>query len=150
MASYNKSKLLQLLEQRRAAFLLLRDASDRFTDARTEKERYRNAMLADSRNKLVPDDFLNRLLKLPTNDALALSADEVGIYVAMQGNEERRYRTGINLNHYRRFIAERDKAARLGELLERNQNEIDERFGIVHSLVEAVCEWGFADPTLEI
>jgi hypothetical protein len=150
MASYDKSKLLQLLELRRAAFLQLRDANDRFSDARTERERYRNSILTDASDKRVPNDFLDRMLKLPTNDALALSADEVEIYSVQYDNEVRRYKTGIGLNLYRRFIAARDKAARLGELHDRAQTDIDERFGIVPRLVEAVREWGFTDPELEI
>lgn len=150
MASYDKPKLLALMEQRRAAHLNLTDLSGRLRDAREEMSAAKNRIDADSRRLRLPDGFLNRLLALPTNEALSLSAEEVGTYADHPGEDAQRYKTGIIFSVYRQYIQARDKAARLKEAEENAQNDFSERFGIVPHLIAAVREWGFADPELEM
>lgn len=146
MASYDKPKLLALMEQRRTAQLSLTDLSGRLREANTEREVVRNKIQTDSRSVSLPDGFLNRLLTLKTDEALSLTVDDVQIFT----EREVRYCTNINLATYRRYILARDKAARLGEAYERAQKDFSEQFSIVASLRDAVREWGFADPELEM
>lgn len=150
MASYDKAKLLTLMEQRRAAHLNLTDLSGRLRDAQEERVTAKNRIDADSRRLRLPDGFLNRMLTLPTNEALSLSADEVGTYQDHPGEDAPRFKTGIIFSVYRQYIQARDKAARLKESYESAQNDFSDRFGIVPLLIDAVREWGFADPALEM
>lgn len=146
MASYDKSKLLALMEQRHAAQLSLSDLSSRLREAAQEREVVKGAIKANSQSARLPDGFLNRLLTLETNEALSLTVDEVQTH--KEGAVS--YYTNINFATYRRYILARDKAARLGETYESANNDFSERFGIVASLRNAVREWGFADPELEM
>lgn len=150
MASYDKPKLLALMEQRRTAHLSLADLSERLRDANTERETAKNKIHVDSQSARLPDGFLSRLLALPTNDALSLSGDGVQFYEEQSGENVRRYKTGINFATYRQYINARDKVERLKEASETAQNNFSERFGIVARLRDAVREWGFADPELEM
>lgn len=146
MASYDKPKLLALMEQRRTANLSLTDLSGRLREANTEKNVARNKIQADTLNVRLPDGFLNRLLTLKTDEALSLTVDEVQIFTEQEGQ----YFTNINFAAYRKYILARDKAARLGAACESAQNNFSEQFSIVASLRDAVREWGFADPELEM
>lgn len=146
MSSYDKPKLLALMEQRRTAQLSLTDLSGRLREANTEREIARNKIQTDSLNVRLPDGYLTRLLTLKTDEALSLSVDEVQMYA----EQEAQHYTNINFATYRQYILARDKAARLGEAYESAQKDFNERFGIVASLRDAVREWGFADPELEM
>lgn len=146
MASYDKPKLLTLMEQRRTAQLSLTDLSGRLREANTERDVARNKIQTDSRSVRLPDGFLNRLLTLKTDEALSLTADEVQICTGQAA----RYYTNINFATYRQYILARDKVARLGEAYESAQKDFNERFSIVTSLRDAVREWGFSDPELEM
>lgn len=150
MASYDKPKLLALMEQRRTAHLSLLDLSERLRDANEERGTAKSKIITDSSRLRLPDGFLNRMLTLPTNEALALSADEVQTYTDRPGDDAPVYKTGINFATYRQFIHARDKVVRLKEAHENTQNNFNERFGIVARLRDAVREWGFADPELEM
>jgi hypothetical protein len=150
MPSYNKAKLLNMLEQRHAASLSMRDLSERFRDASSEKEVARSKIYEETRGRRLPDGFLARLLGLPADEALALTSEEIDTFSEVIGGEERHFRTGIGFATYRRFINARDKAARLSDALESARTILEERFGIVPNLVDAVRSWGFADPELEI
>lgn len=150
MPSYNKAKLLNLLEQRRAAWLTMRDLSDRFQEASSEKELARGRIHEETRGLRLLDGFLARFLSLPADEAFALSGDEVETYEAERQGEKVRYRTGIGFGTYRQYINARDKAARLSESLDAARTIHEERFGIVPNLVDAVRSWGFANPELEI
>lgn len=146
MASYDKAKLLALMEQRRTAQLTLSDLSVRLREANTERDMARNKIQADSRNNPLPGGFLSRLLTLKTDEALNLSVDEVQSRTVGDVT----YNTNINFYTYRQFILARDKAARLEEALGNAQKDFSDRFGIVSSLLAAVREWGFGDPELEM
>lgn len=146
MASYDKPKLLALMEQRHAAQLTLTDLSGRLREANTERDAARNKIHTDSLSSRLPDGFLNRLLALKTDEALSLAVDDVQI----RKEQEAQYYTNINFDTYRKYILARDKAARLGESYESLQKDLSERFGIVSSLCDAVREWGFTDPELEM
>ncbi|MDO9010778.1 MAG: hypothetical protein Q7U78_03065 [Gallionella sp.] len=146
MASYDKDKLLALMEQRHAAQLSLADLTKRLREANTERDIARNKIQTNSDSARLADGSLNHLLALETDEALNLTADEVQIYTK-QGSQ---YYSNINFSAYRQYILARDKARRLGETYESAQKDFNERFGIVSSLRDAVREWGFTDPELEM
>jgi hypothetical protein len=110
MASYDKQKLLALMERRRAAYLVLQDMSDRQRTARGDmNSALRTIESSFSHYRyLFPSGHLDRLLNLPTNEALALTADSVQTYVDGSGEDAARYSTGIQFNVYQQYILARD------------------------------------------
>ncbi len=149
MASYDKKKLLALLERRRAAALVAQDLNERHRDAKGDMNNALTRIRSGSDRYRLPSGHLEHLLNLPTNEALALTADDVQAYADGPGADASRYHTGIDFSTYRHYIAARDLTNRLTEQL-RIAKENLEQFAITSHLIDAVREWGFTDPQLEM
>lgn len=149
MASYDKQKLLALLERRRAAVLVAQDLNVRYRDAKDDMNSALSRIRSGSDRYRLPSGHLERLLNLPTNEALALTADGVQSYADGPGTDASRYSTGIDFSTYRNYIKARDLTNRLTEQL-RIAKENLEQFAITSHLIDAVREWGFIDPQLEM
>lgn len=146
MPSYDKEKLVRMLEQRRRAQVALRDLSDRRLDAKQQTASLRAAILHDAKG-WAGHEVVNRLLKLSVAEAAKLSAAEIQEQAMSDG---RIWKTGINVDNYRRFIALRDRAQRLDRECDNETRDFQARFGIVRQLIEAVQGWGFVNPEMEV
>lgn len=150
MASYDKQKLLALMEQRRAAHLALTDLSDRWRDAKDSEATITNHIRIAGIEYHAPSGFVDRLLALPLNEAAALTADEVQGYTRQIGDVTHRYQTEVNFQNFQNYVKAREKKERLAERLEPARAEFNDRFAIIPQLRAAVRAWGFSDPELEV
>lgn len=146
MASYDKQKLVRMLEQRSRASVAIRDISVRRREVRSEASRLRSVILQHANRS----GEVERLLNLPTVEATALSTDDIQGYDVQVGNVRVIRDTDVNAQTYRRFIELRDRAARLDGELEILSEDFRARYGIVANLVSFVKEQGFADPEVEV
>lgn len=145
MPSYNREKLERLIEARRAALLRRRDVYERANDAREESNRRRERIRYAAQQVATPTEFVERLLALRDDEAMALPDDEIDTYRRpYQGGAERGFNSGIAVESYRRYIAARREVDRLAALLADAQADV-EQHRIVPNLVEAVKQWGFRD-----
>lgn len=150
MPSYDKPKLLKMLEQRRAAFLGLRDLNERLRDAQAQRAHLSGAIRSAATEQGANFDAIDRLLAMPVDAARRLSKEEVEIYEIELGSRVQRYLSGISFETFQRYLDAREKVERLQQQLCHAQEAIDARFAIVPRLIEAVRGWGFRDPELEI
>lgn len=148
MASYDKPKLLKMLEQRRAAHAVARDLSERLRDARGSLSHIRNVIHIDARS--TPSDVLDRLLNMPIEQARQLPKELVEKYEATVGKHTHTYSSHISYANYMNFIEARGVVERLQQQQQAAAGEDLERFAICDSLCEAVQSWGFKDPMKEI
>lgn len=150
MPSYDKPKLLVLMEQRRAAHLMITDLSDRWRDAKDSNASIAARIRSDGIEYRAPSEFVERLLALPLAEAAVLTADDVQGYVRQIGNVTHRYSTGLNFQNFQRYVETREIEKRLAERLATARAEFNERFAIVPRLRSAILTWGFTDPELEL
>lgn len=150
MASYDKQKLVRMLEQRSRASVAIRDISERRREVRSEASRLRSVILQHANHRANRSGEVERLLDLPTVEATALSTDDIQGYDVQVGNVRVIRDTDVNAQTYRRFIELRDRAARLDGELEILSEDFQARYGIVANLVSFVKEQGFADPEVEV
>jgi len=150
MASYDKQKLVRMLEQRRSAMVARRDISERRRDVREEASRLRSLIEYQATRFANRSGEVERLLNLPTVEAIAMDTEEIQGCDVQVGNVRIIRETGINAQTYRRYIELRDRAKRLDDELEILSKDIQERYGIVSNLVDFVKGKGFADPELEV
>lgn len=150
MAAYDKQKLVRMLEQRSRAYVAMRDISERRRGVREEVSRLRSVILHHANHRASRSGEVERLLNLPTAEAIALDTDEIQGYDVQVGNVRVVRDTDINAQTYRRYIELRDRANRLDDEAAILSKDIQERFGIVANLVSFVKDKGFADPELEV
>lgn len=150
MASYDKQKLVRMLEQRARVFGARRDVSERRRVAREEASRLRSLILHHANHRANRSGEVERLLNLPTAEVIALDTDEIQGYDVQVSNVRVVRDTDINAQTYRRYIELRDRAKRLDDEVAILSKDIEERFGIVDNLVSFVKEKGFADPEVEV
>ena len=149
MPSYDKQKLLALMEARRAAHLALTDLGDRWRATRDSKAALASRIRAAAVEYRAPAGFVERLLSLPLAEASTLSADEVQGYERRSENTTYRHQTGVNFASFQRYIAIREKEEHLSAQFAVAGRDFDDRFSIVPRLRDAVLAWGFSDPELE-
>jgi hypothetical protein len=136
MASYDKPKLLALLERRRAHYVSARDVRARYSDATDNVNRWRNTIRAASRGlRPAAESQVEALLQMPLAAALGESRESVG--------------TLIDWTSWGELLRARARQERLGTEQER-MREVGGQFAIVPELLEAVRKWGFRDPELEV
>lgn len=150
MASYDKQKLVRMLEQRSRASVAIRDISERRREVRSEASRLRGLILQQANHRFNRSGEVERLLNLPTVEAVALSTDDIQGYDVQVGNVRVIRETDINAQTYQRFIELRDRAKRLDDELAILSEDFRARYGIVANLVSFVKEQGFADPEVEV
>lgn len=145
MPSYDKPKLMKLLEGRHTAMLQRRDISHRHQEARSDLSRPRSA-LERSAHAAGAHDHIERLLRLPLAKAIELTKDEVTVY-NRPGNPQR-FNANINFEEWKSYLAGLARVERLaGEVAAQEGNE---QFAIIPKLLEAVQDWGFRDPMREM
>lgn len=149
MPSYDKQKLLALLERRRRAHSALTDLSARWRDAKADKVFIENHIRNAALGHRAPAGFVERLLSLPLLEVATMTAADIQGYDRKIGNVTHRYQTGVNFQTYQNYIKAREKEKRLAEQLAGAKHEF-EHFAITPRLRDAVRAWGFTDPELEL
>lgn len=150
MASYDKQKMVAILERRRTAFFRLRDLTERGSEARTTMLRMRMSIENNARERGATD-IAARLLALPLHQALPLRQDDVeGYTVKRKDGSEERWRTGVDFGTWNKFQHAREKHERLVAAEAECRAQIDVEFAIVPNLLGAIREWGFPSPELEV
>lgn len=150
MASYNRSKLQQMMEQRRGAHLALRDMGERLRDARDDRERLKASIRSAAAQVRASPAFVDRMLALPLEEASRLPCAEVQGYERQSGNKLETYSTGINFDMFQKYLAARRKVDRLEQQYGAASADFEERFAIVSRLLDAVRAWGFRNPEMEL
>jgi hypothetical protein len=150
--TYNKSKLLDMIEARRRAHLALTDLGDRAREARREANLLRSLILEKSSVRAQQRGHIDRLLQIPYAEACRLTTAEIQEYVHRQRADDEgiMLETSVNAEAYRRFIARRERAARLFEEHDAAARDFQARFGITAKLIDWVVERGFRNPELEV
>jgi hypothetical protein len=137
MASYNKEKLLKLLERRRMGALALRDCSNRRYEAQDDANRLRTSMLVAGRNlRANAGAELERILGLPLDKVQSIRVDEVSALV--------------DPVQWRQWLFARARKERLDAECETLEQQNAEAFAIIPELLLKVREWGFNDPEYEV
>lgn len=149
MASYDKAKLTRLLERRRAAYITLRDYNDRAREAREALGRHAGHLRACAAERGA-GDAVDSLMRLPLAEAGALTRSQVESHEIQRGGNAFMVLTGVGFSQWREYLALRGKAERLQGEADKVQQSIEQQFGILPSLLEAVKKWGFANPELEV
>jgi hypothetical protein len=152
MASYDRNKLLDMIEARRRAHLALTDLGDRAREARREANLLRSLILEKSAVRAQQRGHIDRLLRLDYEEACRLTTAEIQEYVHRQRADDEGIvlETSINAETYRKYIARRERAARLFEEHDAAAKDFQARFAIVARLVDWVKERGFRNPELEV
>ena len=154
MASYDKEKLLRMMEERRRSFSVQRDLSDRIQDCHrdiTAKQAYLRRCASSSG---ATDYFEDTLVQLSLEDALALPQERVTTVkrakYGWQSPEYEEHSTGIRFGDWQELNHERARMKRLQAESARHGKLHAERFACLRILVEAVQDWGFRDPADEL
>lgn len=149
MASYDKGKLIGLLERKRAAYITLRDYSTRASSAQDALNRHVGHMKSNA-STMSAGDAIDQLLLLSLPEAAALKRADVEEYQIQRGSVAEARLTGVPFDMWRKYLAMRASAERLRADQATVQSMIDSQFSVLSHLVEAVKKWGFADPELEV
>lgn len=151
MPSYDKGKLLGLIEARRRAHMALTNLGERAREAKSEANRLRGLILEKAAVRAQQRGHVERLLQLSLDEASKLSTAEIEEYTHRQRPDDAGIvlETGIHAETYRKFVARRERAMRLQEEYAAASREFQARFGIVPRLIDWVKERGFRDPELE-
>ena len=154
MPSYDKEKLLRMMQARRVEFLATRDLNDRLRNAREEVRRVRTH-IEQSAQYAGARDFIEGLLNLPLAQAATLPRQQVEGYPEVRigqinGEQEARIASGVSYAMWTDFIQAREREGRMQQEQERVQEQMNERFACVPNLQSAVREWGFTDPEREM
>ena len=145
MPSYDKPKLMKLLERQRTFMLQRRDINKRYQEARTDLSRPR-AGLERGAHAAGAHDHIERLLRLPLAEAMKLTKEDVTSYLR-PGNTQR-FNANINFSDWSSYLGGLMRFERLaGEVATYESNA---QFAIVPKLLEAVQAWGFHDPMREM
>lgn len=150
MASYDKPKLIGMLEARNAAFVQIRDISARLRDAQSNADKLKTHIRFAASQFGASGSAVERLLAMPLEDALRLTAEQIEGFEIEERNGTRKYLTGINVQNFAAYLNARSAVVHLQRQYDSAQADIDERFAIVPKLVEAVTSWGFKDPRKEV
>lgn len=154
MPSYDKEKMLRMLEEQRRGFSVLRDLMERIRgshEAINSKLGYMRRC-ADSMGST--DYFEDTLAALSLEDAMALPREKVerfqrpnyGVHTTTYDD----FASGIGFVYWQELNQERCRLKRLQAELQHSQKLHDERFACTRNLVEAVQDWGFNDPAQEL
>ena len=154
MASYDKEKLLRMMEEQRRSFSVQRDLGDRIQDCHrdiTAKQAYLRRCASSSG---ATDYFEDTLVQLSLEDALALPQERVTTVkrakYGLQSTTYEQHSTGISFGDWQELNHERARMERLRTEMDRYSKLHGERFACTQKLIEAVKDWGFRDPADEL
>ena len=149
MPSYDKDKLIRLLERKRAAYMTLRDFSHRALEAREALAKHQRVML-DAAAQKGGEDALRGLFRLPLAETGVVSRSQVESYEVLRGGNKYSLTTGVSWDWWTQYLALRGKAERLASEEKKHSENVQRQFAIVQPLLEAVRDWGFNNPELEV
>lgn len=149
MPSYDKAKMMRLLEARRLMFLRANDYSSRIADLRgmlSAKQRH----MENSGNYYECRTFVDSLIKLPLEQARALKREEVEICNRVthtrSGSHSSEVTTGISFGLWGEYLQLLERRQRLEMEAEQLRQSRDQQFACVAPLLAAVSGWGFHSP----
>lgn len=149
MQSYDREKMIRLLERKRADYMTLRDFSDRAREAREALIRHQNHMRHAAQAKGA-SNVLDGLFRVPLASVGTLARKQVEAYEIARGETIYSYTTGVSWSEWQQYIALRTKAERLVAEEKKHQDNVHRHFAIVQPLLDAVKGWGFNNPELEV
>ncbi len=153
MPSYDKEKLLRMMQERRVGFLASRDLMERQGDLRKRVD-HMIRVIRDNAYSCGAVDYAESLLKKTVEEAMRLSREQVETYRAenqtRSGPVEKEYATGISYSTWGEFNQLRSRYERVSSEIERNSALMDERYAILPRLKDAVIDWGFNNPDHEL
>lgn len=153
MPSYDKEKLLRMMQERHIGFLAVRDLRDRQRNVRMQIESMKRR-IRECAASMGANDHAEGLLHLSLADAAALTTEAVESYVQVQhrssGVIEQKFQSGIGYAMWTEFNHLRERYERQENEVGRIQASADERYAILPGLMEAVRRWGFSDPEKEM
>lgn len=153
MPSYDKEKLMRMMQERRVGFLASRDLSERLRGLRAQASRMEQGMRINAQS-VDAADFMEILLGLPLEEAMARPADKVETYIRLMkrvsGEMEKVFSSGINYSTWCEFNQVRMRIERIQIEQSRHDGLMSERFAILPKLKDAVVGWGFNNPDHEM
>lgn len=151
MASYDKRKMLHILEEQRRSFSVKRDLRERIKERRKGINSKIHYLRSCATSAGATPYFEDKLMALSLEDAIALPRESVECFqrekYRLQGTTSEEYSTGISFGDWQELNQERSRMARLQEEEASHSKLHDERFACTKKLVEAVKSWGFNDPS---
>ena len=153
MPSYDKEKMLRLLEQHRRHFQVIRDLSERVQERRKDVT-FKTEHMRRCAINATAEDYFERLIQLSLEDAIALPREKVeGFQREKHGLHSTTLEdcsSGISFGEWRELNHERARMARLQAEYESHSDEGNKRFACMYNLKNAIQDWGFRDPADEL
>lgn len=153
MPSYDKEKMLQMLEQQRRSFRVISDLNDRVQERRKDIT-FQTDHLRRLARSAEAEDYFEKLLALSLDEAIALPREEVEGFQShrfgLQSKTPVNRTSGISFGAWRELNHERGRLARLKAESERHKAEHDRRFACMGNLKNAIYDWGFRNPENEL
>ena len=153
MPSYDKEKLMRMMQERRVGFLTSRDLSERLRDLRAQASRMALNMRVSGQSAGSPD-FIEMLLAMPLEEAMARSKEQVENYRYLvktrSGDVEKVSSSGVHYATWCEFNQMRMRVERIEIEQNRHDGLMTERFAILQKLKDAVVDWGFNNPDHEM
>lgn len=146
MASYDKEKLLRLMNEREASHHALRHLGGRARDAKLRCRHLEDVL----RRNAARLEVAEKLLAMPVAEAVALEREQVEGYMERRGDVTIKRQSRISYAAFQEYLAAREKSDRLAATYAESSQAHQERFAIVPRLRDAVMDWGFRDPELEM
>ena len=149
MPSYDKAKMLRLLEARRLISLRANDYSSRIRDLR-EMISAKHRHLENTGNFYECRQLVDSMLLLPAEKARALTREQVETWqrstYTRAGTQHSNASTGISFGLWGEYVQLLERKQRLEVDMEQLSQSRNEQFACVAPLLTAVSGWGFHSP----
>lgn len=153
MPSYDKEKLMRMMQEQRVGFLASSDLSERLRGLRSQSSRMEQGMRTSAQS-VDATDFLEILLELPLEKAVERPLEQVETYHRLvkkaAGDVKAEFSSGINYSTWCEFNQVRLRMQRIESEQNRHNGLMNERFAILPKLKDAVVDWGFNNPDHEM
>lgn len=153
MPSYDKAKMMRLLEAKRAIHLTSNDFYHRLRELREHISGKRTFMRSNA-NMYESRDQVESMLELPLDKARALTREQVEKFqrptYTGSGTQHHDAPTGISYGLWGEYLQLLERQQRLEAEKERVKAARSEQFACVDPLVKAVIQWGFNSPEHEL
>lgn len=154
MPSYDKEKMLRILEEQRRGFSVSRDLMDRIRRRHEQINAKLDYLRRCAASTGATDYFEDTLALLSVENAMALPREKVESFkranYSLQGSSYDEISSGIQFGDWQELNQERSRLQRLQSELDQANKLHQERFACVGKLVEAVEDWGFNNPSDEL
>ncbi|MEG2280218.1 MAG: hypothetical protein RSB86_11180 [Comamonas sp.] len=153
MPSYDKEKLMRMMQEQRVGFLASSDLSERLRGLRSQSSRMEQGMRTSAQS-VDATDFLEILLELPLEKAVERPLEQVETYHRLvkkaAGDVKAEFSSDINYSTWCEFNQVRLRMQRIESEQNRHNGLMNERFAILPKLKDAVVDWGFNNPDHEM